>query len=108
MEFNNNGSNSSQYGVEKLVGTNYMYWQLCMKAYLQGQDLWDLVYGVDTKRKILRKMLKYAKNGRSSVEKLCLHFEHRSVRIILIMFIMRIRQRKYGYFRNTIQEEEYS
>ncbi|KAK4387258.1 hypothetical protein Sango_2596400 [Sesamum angolense] len=38
----------TQYGVEKLVGTNYKYWRMCMEAYLQGQDLWELVVGVDT------------------------------------------------------------
>lgn len=44
-----NGGNSSNtsYGVEKLVGTNYKYWRMCMEAYLQGQDLWDLVAGAD-------------------------------------------------------------
>lgn len=39
---------STQYGVEKLVGTNYKYWRMCMEAYLQGQDLWELIAGVDT------------------------------------------------------------
>jgi len=37
-----------QFGVEKLVGSNYKYWQLCMEAFLQGQDLWDLMAGNDT------------------------------------------------------------
>ena len=33
--------------MEKLVGNNYNYWKLC--AYLQGQDLWDLIIkGDDT------------------------------------------------------------
>ena len=44
----NGGSGSSQMIVEKLVGNNYQYWRLCMEAYLQGQDLWDLVFGDDT------------------------------------------------------------
>ncbi|KAL0328315.1 UNVERIFIED_CONTAM: Copia protein [Sesamum calycinum] len=44
----NGGSANTQYGVEKLVGTNYKYWRMCMEAYLQGQDLWELVVGVDT------------------------------------------------------------
>ncbi|KAF2287872.1 hypothetical protein GH714_003053 [Hevea brasiliensis] len=48
MELANGGSSSStQYSIEKLVGTNYKYWRMCMEAYLQGQDLWDLVEGVD-------------------------------------------------------------
>lgn len=33
--------------MEKLVGTNYKYWRMCMEAFLQGQDLWELVSGVD-------------------------------------------------------------
>lgn len=48
MELVNGGNNSNtSYGVEKLVGTNYKYWRMCMEAYLQGQDLWDLVIGAD-------------------------------------------------------------
>ncbi|KAK9026279.1 hypothetical protein V6N11_039121 [Hibiscus sabdariffa] len=48
MELTNGGNSSNtQYGVEKLVGTNYKYWRMCMEAFLQGQDLWDLVTGVD-------------------------------------------------------------
>ena len=38
-----NGANTVV--VEKLVGNNYNYWKLCMEAFLQGQDLWDLVSG---------------------------------------------------------------
>ena len=46
--FKINGGNSlSQLAVEKLVGDKYNYWKLCMEAYLQGQDLWDLVFGAD-------------------------------------------------------------
>lgn len=41
-----NGGNI-QNGVEKLVGINYKYWRMCMEAYLQGQDLWELVVGAD-------------------------------------------------------------
>ncbi|KAK3023537.1 hypothetical protein RJ639_044891 [Escallonia herrerae] len=48
MKPNNSGSNSANYGMEKLVGTNYNYWRLCMEAYLQGQDLWDLVDSADS------------------------------------------------------------
>nr|DAD31904.1 TPA_asm: hypothetical protein HUJ06_010755 [Nelumbo nucifera] len=44
----NGGSGASQMTIEKLVGTNYQYWRFCMEAYLQGQDLWDLVTGNDT------------------------------------------------------------
>nr|DAD19360.1 TPA_asm: hypothetical protein HUJ06_020823 [Nelumbo nucifera] len=44
----NGGSGASQMTNEKLVGTNYQYWRLCMEAYLQGHDLWDLVTGDDT------------------------------------------------------------
>ncbi|KAL0371748.1 UNVERIFIED_CONTAM: hypothetical protein Scaly_0856400 [Sesamum calycinum] len=48
MEMSNTGKNSTtQYGVEKLVGTNYNYWRMCMEEYLQGQDLCELVVGVD-------------------------------------------------------------
>lgn len=51
MEFNNSDSSFTQYGIEKLVGTKYKYWRLCMEAYLQGQDLWDLVSGADSEPK---------------------------------------------------------
>nr|DAD25144.1 TPA_asm: hypothetical protein HUJ06_026608 [Nelumbo nucifera] len=44
----NGGNSASQMTIEKLVGTNYKYWRLCMEAYLQGQDLWDLASGDDT------------------------------------------------------------
>ncbi|KAJ6832875.1 uncharacterized protein M6B38_342070 [Iris pallida] len=44
----NGGSGSSQVAVDKLVGNNYSYWKLCMEAYLQGQDLWDLISGAET------------------------------------------------------------
>ncbi|KAL0404476.1 UNVERIFIED_CONTAM: hypothetical protein Sradi_2088400 [Sesamum radiatum] len=48
MEMSNLGNNfATQYGVEKLVGTNYNYWRMCMEAYLQGEDLWELVAGAD-------------------------------------------------------------
>ncbi|KAJ4825626.1 hypothetical protein Tsubulata_047311 [Turnera subulata] len=49
MESINGGNGSlAQYGMEKLVGINYKYWRMCMEVYLQGQDLWELVNGVDT------------------------------------------------------------
>lgn len=49
MELSNGGNNvNTHYGVEKLVGTNYKYWRMCMEAFLQGQDLWDLVAGEET------------------------------------------------------------
>ena len=44
----NGDSGSSQMTIEKLVGSNYQYRQLCMEAYLQGKNLWDLVSGDDT------------------------------------------------------------
>ena len=34
--------------MEKIVVNNYIYWKLCMEAYLQGQDLLDLIEGDDT------------------------------------------------------------
>ncbi|KAI9085201.1 hypothetical protein K1719_032834 [Acacia pycnantha] len=46
MEVSNGGN--IQNGMEKLVGNNYKYWRMCMEAYLQGQDLWELIAGVDT------------------------------------------------------------
>ncbi|GJY14422.1 integrase [Tanacetum coccineum] len=49
MELSNRGNNvNTHYGIEKLVGTNYKYWRMCMEAFLQGQDLWDLVAGEET------------------------------------------------------------
>ncbi|KAA8538840.1 hypothetical protein F0562_025532 [Nyssa sinensis] len=33
----------SSVSADKLVSNNYSYWKLCMEAYLQGQDLWDLI-----------------------------------------------------------------
>lgn len=48
MELANGGSSSNaQFGAEKLVGTNYKYWRMCMEAYLLGQDLWDLIVGAE-------------------------------------------------------------
>ena len=44
----NSGSGSLCIAMEKLVGNNYSYWKLCMEAYLQGQDLLDLIEGDDT------------------------------------------------------------
>ncbi|RZC19360.1 hypothetical protein D0Y65_006260 [Glycine soja] len=38
-----------QFGVEKLVRSNYKYWRLCMEAFLQVQDLWDLMAKNDMK-----------------------------------------------------------
>lgn len=49
MDLQTGGNRSNmQFGVEKLVGSNYKYWRLCMEAFLQGPDLWDLVVGNDT------------------------------------------------------------
>ncbi|KAK4426940.1 hypothetical protein Salat_1462800, partial [Sesamum alatum] len=44
----NGGSTPSGIAVEKLVGNNYNYWKLCMEAFLQGQNLWDLIEGDET------------------------------------------------------------
>ncbi|KAJ0080878.1 hypothetical protein Patl1_11291 [Pistacia atlantica] len=42
MEVANRGN--TQYGMENFAGNNnYKYWRMCMEAYLQGQDLWELV-----------------------------------------------------------------
>lgn len=40
-----NGENS--VFVDKFVGNNYSYWNLCTEAYLQRQDLWDLISSND-------------------------------------------------------------
>lgn len=39
----------TQFGVEKLMGTNYKHCRMCMEAYLQGQDLWNLIAGAEAK-----------------------------------------------------------
>ena len=36
-------------GVEKLNTQNYDIWQICMKSYLQGQDLWEVVGGSEAR-----------------------------------------------------------
>lgn len=35
-------------GVKKLNNGNYNTWSTCLKSYLQGQDLWEIVSGTDT------------------------------------------------------------
>lgn len=35
-------------GVKKLNHNNYNSWSTCLKSYLQGQDLWEVVKGNDT------------------------------------------------------------
>ncbi|KAK9288987.1 hypothetical protein L1049_017458 [Liquidambar formosana] len=35
-------------GFEKLNEHNYEYWRLCIEAYLQGQDSWEIVGGNET------------------------------------------------------------
>ena len=35
-------------GFEKLNNYNYDYWKMCIEAYLQGQDLWEIVGGKET------------------------------------------------------------
>ena len=44
----NGGSASMGIAMEKFVGNNYTYLKLCVEAYLQGQDLRDLIEGDDT------------------------------------------------------------
>lgn len=41
MDPSSNGLN--QFSAEKLNNTNYRYWKLCIQAYLQGQDLWEII-----------------------------------------------------------------
>lgn len=43
---------------------------MCIKAYLQGQDLWELVFGADTK--IPSDIPDNAEPQRSNMERLCL------------------------------------
>ncbi|XP_071741056.1 uncharacterized protein [Rutidosis leptorrhynchoides] len=47
MEGTNGNNGGMINGMERLVGNNYKYWKMCMEAYLQGQDLWELVAGSD-------------------------------------------------------------
>nr|KAJ0192430.1 hypothetical protein LSAT_V11C800427740 [Lactuca sativa] len=35
-------------GIKKLNNNNYKTWETCMKSYLQGQDLWEVVGGSET------------------------------------------------------------
>ena len=84
----NGGSASIGVAMEKLVGNNYNYWKLCMEAYLQGQNLWDLIEGDDTEISALYIMLNYTENGRSNVEKPYLPCELLLARNILIMFVI--------------------
>lgn len=60
----NGGSGASQLTIEKLIGTNYQYWRLCMEAFLQGQDLWDLITGEDTLPDDTPNLLMQDENGR--------------------------------------------
>ncbi|XP_071688557.1 uncharacterized protein [Rutidosis leptorrhynchoides] len=45
MEVSNVNNGGMVNGMEKLVGKNYKYWKMCMEAFLQGHDLWELVSG---------------------------------------------------------------
>ncbi|XP_071704489.1 uncharacterized protein [Rutidosis leptorrhynchoides] len=47
MEVSNVNNGGMFNGMERHVGNNYKYWKMCMEAYLQGQDLWELVAGSD-------------------------------------------------------------
>ncbi|KAK9009062.1 hypothetical protein V6N11_080534 [Hibiscus sabdariffa] len=67
MELENCGNNSNtQYGVEKLVGTNYKYWRNFFKAKICRIWLQEHI-------QTFRRMLKLGGNGRSNVENLSLH-----------------------------------
>ncbi|XP_023763067.2 retrovirus-related Pol polyprotein from transposon TNT 1-94 [Lactuca sativa] len=35
-------------GIKKLNNNNYKTWETCMKSYLQGQDLWEVIGGSET------------------------------------------------------------
>ncbi|KAL7614647.1 uncharacterized protein LOC128132327 [Lactuca sativa] len=35
-------------GIKKLNNNNYKTWETCMKSYIQGQDLWEVVGGSET------------------------------------------------------------
>nr|KAJ0196486.1 hypothetical protein LSAT_V11C700354880 [Lactuca sativa] len=35
-------------GIKKLNNNNYKTWETCMKSYLKGQDLWEVVGGSET------------------------------------------------------------
>lgn len=35
-------------GIEKLNNHNYDYYCMCVEAYLQSQDLWKIIGGIDT------------------------------------------------------------
>ncbi|KAL8088766.1 hypothetical protein AgCh_038521 [Apium graveolens] len=48
QEMDMNGGALNQFGIEKLTNNNYQYWRMCMKAYLQGQNLWDIFDEGDT------------------------------------------------------------
>ncbi|XP_071699519.1 uncharacterized protein [Rutidosis leptorrhynchoides] len=47
MEVSNVNNGGMINSMERLVGNNYKYWKMCMEAYLQGQDLCELVAGSD-------------------------------------------------------------
>ena len=37
-------------GIKKLNQTNYKSWSTCVKSYLQGQDLWQVTNGTETRQ----------------------------------------------------------
>nr|DAD19723.1 TPA_asm: hypothetical protein HUJ06_021186 [Nelumbo nucifera] len=45
MEFNGGSSSNTQYGVEKLVGTNYRYWRMCMRPFFKSRRKWKIKCG---------------------------------------------------------------
>ena len=34
--------------LQKLNNYNYDYWKMCIEAYFQGQDMWEIVGGSET------------------------------------------------------------
>jgi len=43
-----NSSGRSGLGIEVLNQSNYKVWRTCMESYLVGEDLWDVVDGINT------------------------------------------------------------
>ncbi|KAJ0546012.1 hypothetical protein HanIR_Chr08g0356151 [Helianthus annuus] len=37
-------------GIKKLNQSNYKQWSTCIKLYLQGQDLWQVTNGTETRQ----------------------------------------------------------
>ncbi|KAJ4836790.1 hypothetical protein Tsubulata_004710 [Turnera subulata] len=59
MESINGGNGSlAQYGMEKLVGTNYKYCRMCMEAYLQELDPYEKISEARQRRFLIRGLRK--------------------------------------------------